>query len=87
MRNGVAACGVHDAAFDTGLLTVNGGLRVHRARRLQVSVKSDPGSDNYFQTMLRAQLVLPAEAVRPGDVYLEWHQRRVYKGVITGQRS
>ena len=84
VRNGVAACGVHDAAFDTGLLTVNGGLRVHRARRLQVSVKSDPGSDNYFQTMLRAELVLPAEAVRPGDPYLEWHQKRIYGGEPLG---
>ena len=35
MRNGVAACGVHDAAFDTGLITVNGGLRVHKAHRLK----------------------------------------------------
>ena len=80
VRTGVAACGVHDAAFDTGLITVNGGLRVHRARRLQVSVKSDPGSDNYFETMLRSKLVLPTEAVRPGDPYLEWHQQRIYVG-------
>lgn len=30
-RNGIAACPRHDAAFDTGLLTGKGGLRVHRA--------------------------------------------------------
>ncbi|WP_433612566.1 HNH endonuclease [Dactylosporangium sp. CA-139114] len=29
VRNGVAACPTHDVAFDTGLLTVNGGLRIH----------------------------------------------------------
>lgn len=80
MRNGVAACGVHDAAFDTGLITVNGGLRVHKAHRLQMSVKKDPGSDNYFETMLKAELILPGEAVRPGEPYLEWHQERIYKG-------
>ena len=84
MRNGVAACGLHDAAFDTGLVTVNGGLKVHRARRLQMSVKHDPGADNYFETMLRGELVLPAEAVRPGDPYLEWHQNRIYVGEPLG---
>ena len=84
VSNGVAACGVHDAAFDTGLITVNGGLRVHRARRLEVSVRSDPGSDNYFGTMLRSQLVLPAEAVRPGVSYLEWHHQRIYVGEPLG---
>lgn len=80
VQNGVAACGVHDTAFDTGLITVNGGLRVHRARRLQLSVKQDPGADNYFETMLRAEIVLPAEAIRPGVPYLAWHQQRIYKG-------
>ena len=84
VTNGVAACGVHDAAFDTGLITVNGGLRVHKAHRLQMSVKKDPGSDNYFETMLRAELVLPGEAVRPGEPYLEWHQERIYKGEFAG---
>lgn len=80
VQNGVAACGVHDTAFDNGLITVNGGLRVHRARRLQLSVKQDPGADNYFETMLRAEIVLPAEAIRPGEPYLAWHQQRIYKG-------
>lgn len=84
VTNGVAACGVHDAAFDTGLITVNGGLRVHRAHSLKISVREDPGSDNYFETMLKAELILPAEAVRPGEPYLEWHQERIYKGEFAG---
>jgi putative restriction endonuclease len=33
-RNGLAACPAHDVAFDTGMLTVNGGLRIHAARSL-----------------------------------------------------
>ena len=76
VRNGVTACGVHDAAFDTGLITVNGGLRVHLARKLQVSVRNDPGADNYFGTVLRSTLILPADSVRPGKAYLEWHQQQ-----------
>jgi len=31
LRNALAACPAHDVAFDTGLLTVNGGLRIHLA--------------------------------------------------------
>ena len=87
ISNGVAACGVHDAAFDTGLITVNGGLRVHRARRLQLSVRDDPGAANYFGEVLRSKLVLPAEGVRPGTAYLEWHQQRVYVGEASGQSA
>jgi putative restriction endonuclease len=30
-RNGLSACAAHDVAFDTGMLTVNGGLRIHLA--------------------------------------------------------
>jgi putative restriction endonuclease len=41
-RNGLAACPAHDVAFDTGLLTVNGGLRIHRASRLTDAVQEDP---------------------------------------------
>ena len=85
VSNGVAACGVHDAAFDTGLITVNGGLRVHRARRLQVSVRNDPGAANYFGEVLRSRLVLPTEGVRPGEAYLEWHQERIYLGEVSSQ--
>ena len=34
--------------------------------------------------MLTAELILPAEAVRPGEPYLEWHQERIYKGKFAG---
>ena len=32
-RNGLAACPAHDAAFDKGMITVNGGLHIHLADR------------------------------------------------------
>ena len=47
-RNGLAACPVHDVAFDTGLLTVNGGLRIHVARSLAGAVQSDPLARQYL---------------------------------------
>lgn len=83
--NGVAACGVHDAAFDTGLITINGGLRVHKAPKLEASTRNDPGAENFFGPILKQSLLLPDGAVRPGDSYLEWHQQRIYKGDLAGQ--
>jgi hypothetical protein len=41
-RNGLAACAAHDVAFETGMLTVNGGLRIHLARLLADAVRTDP---------------------------------------------
>lgn len=32
-----------------------------------------------------AILDVPKEAIRPGNVYLEWHRQRVYRGAITDQ--
>jgi len=80
--NGVAACPTHDAAFDSGLLTVNGGLRVHRAPKLEASNRSDPGVDQYFGQSLKPKLIVPKRGQRPGDSYLEWHQEHVFQGVV-----
>ena len=80
--NGVAACPTHDAAFDTGLITVNGGLRVHRAPRLEASSHADPGVDQYFGQVLKSKLIVPKGGQRPGDSYLEWHQEHVFQGVV-----
>ena len=75
--NGIAACAVHDTAFDAGLITVNGGLRVHRANRLQQSRRVDPGVDYNFGRVLRSTLRRP-ERASPDRAYLKWHQQHVY---------
>ncbi len=81
-RNGVAACPTHDAAFDAGLITVNGGLRVHRAPKLEASSRADPGVDQYFGQVLKPELIVPKKGQRPGDSYLEWHQEHVFQGLV-----
>ena len=83
-RNGVAACPTHDAAFDTGLITVNGGLRVHRAPRLEASSRSDPGVDHYFGQVLLPTLVVPPGGLPPDAGYLAWHREHVYRGTFAG---
>ncbi len=75
--NGIAACAMHDTAFDAGLITVNGGLRVHRANRLQQSHRVDPGVDYNFGRVLRSTLRRP-ERASPDRAYLKWHQQHVY---------
>ena len=80
--NGVAACPTHDAAFDSGLITVNGGLRVHRAPKLETSTRADPGVDQYFGQALNPKLVVPGQGERPADAYLEWHLEHVFQGAV-----
>ena len=78
-RNGLAACPTHDVAFDTGLLTVNGGLRIHVARALADAIAADPLARQYFgRPPLRAMLLLPPGAQPPARKYLDWHRHKVF---------
>jgi putative restriction endonuclease len=78
-RNGLAACPAHDVAFDTGMLTVNGGLRIHLARPLARAVQSDPLARQYYgRPPLREVLLLPEGAQAPAVKYLDWHRRKVF---------
>jgi putative restriction endonuclease len=78
-RNGLAACPAHDVAFDTGLLTVNGGLRIHVARSLADAVQTDPMARQYYgQPPLRQTIILPPGAQPPARKYLDWHQQKVF---------
>ncbi len=80
--NGVAACPTHDAAFDSGLITVNGGLRVHRAPPLGESSRHDPGVESHFGASLHGRLELPADGTLPGSTYLTWHHEHVFQGSL-----
>ena len=78
-RNGLAACAAHDAAFDTGMITVNGGLRIHFARPLTEAVMTDPLTRQYYgQPPVRETLLLPAGALPPARKYLDWHREKIF---------
>jgi len=78
-RNGLAACPAHDVAFDTGMLTVNGGLRIHVARSLADATKTDPLARQYYgRPPLREVILLPEGAQAPGRKYLDWHRQRIF---------
>ncbi len=80
VRNGLAACPMHDAAFDQGYLTVNGGYRIRRANVLEQSVIKDQGASYYFGRVLRTTLLLPEQAKTPGVQYLNYHREHIFKG-------
>ena len=79
-RNGIAACPIHDVAFDTGLLTVNGGFKIHSAAP-RVDIAADPG---YFrEPVLKSTLVLPSGQPGPSEQYLRWHHKNTFRGKIS----
>jgi putative restriction endonuclease len=78
-RNGLAACAAHDVAFDTGMITVNGGLRIHLARPLAEAVDADPLARQFYgRPPLRHALLLPESAEAPARKYLDWHRDKIF---------
>ena len=66
-------------AFDTGMLTVNGGLRIHLARPLADAIQTDPLARQYYGRLpLRQVILLPDGALAPARKYLDWHHQRVF---------
>jgi len=78
VANGLAACPSHDAAFDFGLLWVNGGLRIHAAVTLDHARRHDTGmAASFGQPPMNAALLLPEDATSPNPDYLQWHRQHV----------
>jgi putative restriction endonuclease len=78
-RNGLAACPAHDVAFDTGMITVNGGLRIHLTQRLAHAIQTDPLARQYYgKPPLRDVILLPETAEVPAAKYLDWHRQNIF---------
>jgi len=80
-RNGIAACPTHDAAFDGGLLMVNGGWRIHRAGSLKRLVVREKPAERFFgKGGVGETLVLPEGSAGPDRCYLDYHREHVFRG-------
>jgi putative restriction endonuclease len=78
-RNGLAACPAHDVAFDTGLIAIDGDLRIESSRRLADAVQADRIANHYFgRPPLLEVLLLPDSAKPPSQKYIEWHRANIY---------
>lgn len=81
-------CPNHDSAFDTGLITVNGGLRIHRATVLDERVVADGRVQHYFGPgILGERLLVTAAGVAPRAAYLRYHHEHVVKGSVALARQ
>ncbi|BCL82271.1 restriction endonuclease [Ktedonobacteria bacterium brp13] len=78
VQNGLAACPIHDAAFDQGYLTVDSDYHIHRAIVLSNSLAHDRRSSIYFDELLYATLRLPANAEKPHPTYLAYHREHIF---------
>ncbi len=79
-QNGIAACPTHDAAFDTGLLTVDHDRRIRIRPEVQQAAVLDSAVRWYFGfPPLSLHLLLPEDALPPGALYLDWHHKHVYQ--------
>lgn len=80
VRNGVAACPTHDVAFDTGLLTVNGGLRIHiKPHVVDLALQDLAIKAAFGRPPIAERLLLPEGASTPHPRYLRWHHERIYQ--------
>ncbi len=79
-RNGIAACPIHDRAFDSGWLTVNGGRRIHRFADLDELVSRDVAARYFFGAVMPDRLLVPTEKAGPGKKYLDYHKKNVFRG-------
>jgi putative restriction endonuclease len=83
-RNGIATCPTHDAAFDSGLITVTADLRILQADRLKESMVADEGTDLYFgKQVLGSHLKVIPKQGRPGPSYLSYHYLHIFQGPRT----
>lgn len=82
-KNGIAACAAHDKAFDGGLLTVNGGFRIHQASELADRVAVDQAARNLFGPgTVQERLVLAHDRWAQARKYLEFHNERIFRSEL-----
>ena len=80
-RNGIAACTIHDSAFDTGLLTVQPDFAIQRASALERLVQAGDAAERLFGAdTLGERLHLPAGVPGPGLGFLAYHRREIFRG-------
>lgn len=78
--NGIAACRMHDAAFDRGLIAVDDDLSIRRAHLLNSSIDFDTGVERYFGSFMQDRLLLPSSSEPPLAQYLRWHRENRFRG-------
>jgi len=77
-RNGLCLSSLHDAAFDSGLITLDEGLRVVLSKRLQ-KFFPQPALEQNFLPFAGKPIRLPAKLAEPDGEFLRHHRDRFLK--------
>lgn len=76
-RNGLCLSALHDAAFDSGLITFDEDLRLVLSGRLR-SHFPQPALEESFVPFEGKPLSLPQKLAEPNAAFLNYHRRNVY---------
>jgi putative restriction endonuclease len=78
VRNGLSLSRLHDAAFDTGLITFDGDLRLRLSTRLKSALPQKTVAEN-FAIFEGESLQMPKDSVLPDENFLTVHRRKVFQ--------
>ena len=78
VRNGLCLSRLHDAAFDSGLITFDSELRLVMSPRLRAEVKQRTITES-FAAYEGKPLQLSADAVLPEEAFLAIHRVNIFK--------
>ncbi len=78
VRNGLCLSRLHDAAFDGGLITFDGNLRLVLSKTLKVALPQKVVADN-FGFYAGESLKLKKDSVLPDEKFLAVHRAEVFK--------
>ena len=79
-RNGLCLSNLHDAAFDSGLITLDEQLNVILSRRLK-SYFPQPTLEQNFILFEGIPIRLPEKLAEPDPQFLFHHRKHIFKGV------
>jgi len=78
VRNGLCLSRLHDAAFDVGLITFDGGLRLRMSKQLKSALPHRAVAEN-FSAYEGETLHLPKDAILPDENFLAVHRAEVFQ--------
>lgn len=80
-RNGLCLSSLHDAAFDAGLITLDGKLNLVLSRRLKRHFPQ-PSLEQNFLPFEGQPIRLPEKLAEPDAEFLDYHRKSVFKGEL-----
>lgn len=76
-RNGLCLSALHDAAFDAGLITLDGSLKVMLSKRLR-SYLPQPALEQNFLSFDGQTIRLPEKLAEPDTEFIRYHRENIF---------